>query len=146
MTSTSVTRTRLTPARWGAALAATGVTFGILDAVWLGAVAKDSYAALAGDLMASPAKVPAAAAFYLIYTAGVTHFATAPGLAEGSVRRAALQGAALGFVAYSTFDLTSLSVIEGFPAGLVPIDIAWGTIATSVAAAAATALVNRLTR
>ena len=47
---------------------------------------------------------------------------------------------------FATFDLTSLSVIEGFPAGMVPIDIAWGTIATSVAAAAATALVNRLTR
>lgn len=146
MTSASLTRPRLTPARWGAALAATGIAFGVLDAVWLGVVAKDAYAALAGDLMASSVNLPAAAAFYLIYTAGVTHFATAPGVVEGSVRKAALQGAALGFVAYSTFDLTSLSVIEGFPVGMVPIDIAWGTIATSAAAAAATALVNRLTR
>ena len=146
MTSTELTHTRLTRARWIAALAATGVAFGILDGVWLGFVAKDTYAALAGDLMASPANLPAAAGFYLIYTVGVTHFATAPGVAEGSVRKAALQGAALGFVAYSTFDLTSLSVIEGFPAAMVPIDIAWGTIATSIAAASATAVVNRLAR
>lgn len=137
---------RLTLALWGAALAATGVTFGILDAVWLGAVARDSYAGLMGDLMASPVNVPAAAAFYLIYAAGVTHFATAPAVVEGSARKAAMQGAALGFVAYSTFDLTSLAIIENFPAGMVPIDIAWGTIATSVAAATATAFINRLTR
>ncbi|MDO5741044.1 MAG: DUF2177 family protein [Ornithinimicrobium sp.] len=146
MAPTSLTRQRLSPARWGAALAATGVAFGILDGVWLGTVAKETYGGLLGDLMADPINVPAAAAFYLIYTAGVTHFATAPGVAERSVRKAALQGAALGFVAYSTFDLTSLAVLKDYPAGMVPIDIAWGTVASSIAAASATALVNRFGR
>lgn len=135
-----------TPARWAGAFAATAVAFGVLDALWLGVVAKDSYSRLLGDLMADPINAPAAALFYAIYVAGITHFATAPGAAARSTRTAGIQGALLGLVAYSTFGLTNLAVIEGFPATMVPVDLAWGTLATGSAAAIATAVVNRSTR
>ncbi|MGO0575402.1 DUF2177 family protein [Ornithinimicrobium panacihumi] len=134
------------PARWLGGWAAGAAVFGALDALWLGVVAKDFNQRALGPLMADPLNVPAAAAFYGIYTLGIAHFATAPGLREGSVGKAAAQGAALGLVAYSTYDLTSLAVIEDFPAEMVVPDIAWGTFVTAASAAAATAVVKAATR
>ena len=136
------TSPRLGAGRWLASLAATGAAFGALDALWLGVLAKDKYASSFGSLMADPVNIPAAAAFYGIYTVGLTHFATAPGVAAGSIGRAAGQGAALGLVAYAAYDLTSLAVIDGFPADVVPLDLAWGALASSSAAALATAVVR----
>lgn len=139
---TDATNHPLGVGRWVAGWAATAGAFGLLDGVWLGVIAKGTYDRAYGSLLADPVNVPAAVAFYGIYTLGVTHFATAPGLRAGSIRTAALQGAALGVVAYAAFDLTSLAVIEDYPARIVPLDMAWGTLATSVAAAAATALLR----
>lgn len=133
----------LSTGRWLAGWAGTAAAFGVLDAVWLGVVAKGTYERAFGSLLADPVNTPAAAVFYGIYTLGITHFATAPGLRQRSVRVAAAQGAALGLVAYATFDLTSLAVIEDFPARVVPLDMAWGTVATATAAATATALLRR---
>ncbi|WEV77516.1 DUF2177 family protein [Janibacter cremeus] len=144
---TATTNPPLGARAWLAGWAVTAIAFGVLDGVWLGVVAQGTYERAFGPLLADPMNAPAAAAFYVIYTLGITHFATAPALGSGSIRSAALQGAALGVVAYATFDLTSLAVIEGYPAGIVPIDMAWGAFATSVAAAAATAVLRgRLTR
>nr|MBP8882476.1 DUF2177 family protein [Dermatophilaceae bacterium] len=51
------------------------------------------------------------------------------------VGKAALNGALLGFLAYATWNLTNLSVLKDFSASIVPIDMAWGTIATMVTSA-----------
>jgi uncharacterized membrane protein len=40
-------------------------------------------------------------------------------------------GALLGFVAYSTYDLTNLSTLKGFPVKLVIVDLIWGTVLTA---------------
>lgn len=133
---------RLSPGRWLAALAATGAAFGVLDALWLGVLAKDRYAESFGPLLADPVNVPAAAAFYGIYTLGLTHFATAPGVASRSVGTALGQGAALGLVAYAAYDLTSLAVIDGFPADVVLMDLAWGAFASATSAGVAAAIVR----
>lgn len=134
---------RLGAGRWLGGWAVTAAAFGALDALWLGLVARDTYQRTLGPLLADPVNTPAAAAFYGIYTLGITNFATSPGLRTRSVGQAAAQGAALGLVAYATFDLTNLAVLEDYPASIVPIDIAWGTAATAAAAAAATALLRR---
>ncbi|NYF98136.1 DUF2177 family protein [Janibacter cremeus] len=126
--------------RWLASWVVTAAAFGVVDGLWLGIIAKGHYERAFGSLLADPANPPAAAAFYIIYTLGITYFATAPGLRGSSIRIAAIQGAALGVVAYAAFNLTGLAVLEGYPAGIVPLDMAWGTLATSSAAAAATAV------
>jgi uncharacterized membrane protein len=64
----------------------------------------------------------------VIFLAGLVYFVVAPAVEQGSVRSALLRGAAFGLVAYATWDLTSLAVIEGFPVAIVPIDIAWGAV------------------
>lgn len=128
--------------RWVAGWAVTAAVFGVLDGLWLGVIAQGTYDRAFGPLLADPANVPAAVAFYVIYTLGITHFATGPGLRGSSIRTAALQGAALGVVAYAAFDLTGLAVIEGYPAAIVPLDMAWGTLATAVSAAVAVAVLR----
>ena len=41
-------------------------------------------------------------------------------------------GAALGLVAYGTYDLTNLSVMEGFNFKIAMIDLVWGTLLTAI--------------
>lgn len=139
---TETTNHGLSAGRWVAGWAVTAAAFGVLDGIWLGVIAQSTYDSAFGPLLADPANVPAAVAFYVIYTLGITHFATAPGLRGRSIRTAALQGAALGVVAYAAFDLTSLAIIEDYPAGIVPLDMAWGALATATAAAVATAVLR----
>lgn len=139
---TRMTNRPLGAGRWVAGWAVTAAAFGALDGAWLGVIAKDTYDRAYGSLLADPVNVPAAVAFYGIYTLGITHFATAPGLRARSIRTAAAQGAALGLVAYAAFDLTSLAVIKDYPAGIVPLDMAWGTLATAASSAAAAALLR----
>jgi uncharacterized membrane protein len=107
--------------------------FVVLDLVWVAVVAQPLYAHFLGDLLADSPNVGAAVVFYAIFLAGLVYFAIAPAVEERSARSALVRGAAFGLVTYATWDLTSLAVIAGFPAGLVPIDMAWGTfLAASV--------------
>ncbi len=104
-----------------------------LDLTWLNIIAKSFYAAQLGPLMASPVQPVAAACFYVMYVGAVVVHAVRPAT---STREAATRGAGLGVVAYATYDLTNWAVIAGWPAMLVPVDLAWGVILTTVAACA----------
>jgi uncharacterized membrane protein len=103
------------------------VVFLALDLVWLSVVAQGLYEHFLGDLLAASPNVAAAFVFYAIFLAGLVYFVIAPAVHERSARTAVARGAAFGLVTYATWDLTSLAVIEGFPAAIVPIDLAWGT-------------------
>jgi uncharacterized membrane protein len=119
------------------------VVFLALDLVWLSLVAQDLYEHFLGDLLADSPNAAAAFVFYAIFVAGLVYFVIAPAVEEQSARTALVRGAAFGFVTYATWDLTSLAVIEDFPVGIVPIDMAWGTF---VAAAVSTATYHLWTR
>lgn len=116
-----------------AATLATAATFLVLDLLWLGIVARDLYRDALGELMREEAFVPAAALFYAFYVAVTTGWAV---LGAGSPGGAARRGAGLGFVAYATYELTNWAVIRGWPAWIVPVDLAWGVVLTAVAALA----------
>lgn len=121
--------------RWLAAYAAALIAIGVLDALWLGVVAKGWYQSGMGHLMAPKPHLVAAAAFYLLYPVGVVLFAAAP--SQGEWTRALLMGALFGLFCYGTFDLTSLAVLRDYPAWLAVLDIAWGATASALGAAAA---------
>jgi uncharacterized membrane protein len=80
-----------------------------------------------GDLLRDSPNVPAAVAFYALFLAGLVYFAIAPAVDGGTLGDALLKGALFGLVTYATWDLTNLAVLKGFPAAIVPIDMAWGT-------------------
>lgn len=106
---------------------ATALSFAVLDVIWLGTIGRPIYAELLGDLLATEAYLPAAVIFYLFFVTTVYGYGV---LGAKSSKEAMSRGAALGFVTYTTYELTNWAVIAGWPGLLVPIDIAWGIILT----------------
>ncbi len=122
---------------------ATGLCFAVIDAIWLTNAVPRVYRPMIGELLADRVNMGAAVAFYLIYVTGIVFFAVRPALDEGSLAKAALFGAAFGFFAYATYDLTSQAVLKVWDTRLTIIDMTWGTIATAIAAAAGYAIAAR---
>jgi uncharacterized membrane protein len=136
--------TEATPRALAVQYAVAAVAFCLLDAVWLGTLAQPTYDHFLGDLLADSPNLGAAVAFYAIFVAGLVWFVIAPALVAASWRRAAGSGAFFGFVTYATWDLTNLAVLRDFPVGLVPIDLAWGTVLSASVSVATYAVVRRL--
>jgi uncharacterized membrane protein len=120
--------------------------FLLIDLVWLGVVARDFYRSQLGSLMADPIVWWAAILFYLLFIGGIILFAVMPALDAGSWTRALLLGAAFGFCAYITYDLTNLATIRGWPITLVVVDIAWGTVLCATVATASQLIGTRVLR
>ena len=104
----------------------------VLDAIWLGAVAKRFYANQLGYLMAPDVRWWAAALFYLLFTWGVLYFVVLPLKATGSPGRVFVTGALFGLVAYGTYDLTNQAVVRGWPVLVTAMDMAWGALLTGM--------------
>jgi len=110
------------------------VVMGVLDGAWISFALNRLYKPGIGHLMADQPVAWAAVAFYLIYTAGVTYLITLPALADGGVAAAAIRGAVLGFIAYGTYDLTSLAIMRGWPVNVTVADMIWGALLTGISA------------
>jgi len=121
-----------------------GIVFGAMDALWLGWAGPHLYRPALGELLAPTFRVAPAMTFYALYLGGIVWFAVRPGLAAG-LASAALNGAILGALCYMTFDLTAQAVMARWPLHVTLADIAWGTIATMVAAVAGTSAAARFT-
>src|SRR5690606_30249930 len=103
---------------------ATAVVFLGLDAIWLSRIALGMYRQELGALLLDKPNLPIAAAFYLLYVAGIVVLAIVPALGEGGGWiKALLLGAVLGLVAYGTYDITNLSTLKGWSTRLALIDI-----------------------
>lgn len=125
---------------------AAGAVMLALDLFWLGVVAPAFYRAHIGPLMRPAPDVLAAALFYVIYVVGVSEFAVRVLPAGAPVGRVAARGAAFGFVAYATFDLTAQAVLSGWSPIVTIVDMAWGTALTATVAAGAHVLSGRARR
>jgi uncharacterized membrane protein len=121
----------------------TGVVFLILDATWLSLMA-NTYRRLMGAVVLDSFALAPAAVFYLLYVAGIVGFAVLPAVNNGGWTSAALRGACLGLVAYGTYDLTNQATLKAWPLQLTILDMAWGTVATSLTAALSALIVDRL--
>jgi uncharacterized membrane protein len=111
------------------------VTFLVIDAVWLGLIAKDMYRRELGHLLAPNVRWGAAAVFYVIYIVGLLVLVVMPH--KGSpLLTVAVLGALFGFVAYATYDLTNLATLTRWPLSVTIADLAWGAFVTGVTAAA----------
>jgi uncharacterized membrane protein len=117
------------------AFAGTLVAFLAIDMIWIAAVVRPMYNQQLGSLLRASPQLGAALVFYLTYAAGIVYFAVLPALASGDVRRALVNGAALGGLAYGTYALTNYALLEGWTLTLAAADLGWGVIQTAVAAA-----------
>ena len=122
---------------------ATLITFIAIDMVWLTWLARATYVAEMGDLIRKQPNMTAAIIFYLLYAAGLMFFAIMPGLKAGSLMQAMVLGAAVGLLAYGTYDLTNLSVLNGFSVRIALIDLAWGTVLSGLTATIVVTLMRK---
>ncbi|GGF61151.1 membrane protein [Azorhizobium oxalatiphilum] len=112
------------------------LAFLALDAVWLTAMGDRFYKPLMGGMALEGFRLAPAIAFYLIYVTGILVFAIQPAFGTGRWTTALLYGAAFGFCAYATYDLTNQATLKAWPLALTLVDLAWGTVLTACAATA----------
>lgn len=116
--------------------ATTLAAFLVLDAAWLILYAGGLFTREVGALLKSRPDFAAAAIFYLIYAGGLVWLAVRPAIKDDSLATAAINGAVLGLTAYATFELTNLAILSGWSRTVAVVDMAWGTLASALAAVA----------
>lgn len=95
-----------------------------------------------GHLLASPLRLGPAAAFYLVYVAGLLWFVSIPALKEGAPLQALAAGMVLGFLCYGTYEMTNLATLRDWSWQMVAADLAWGTFLTGFSAWAGVAVLS----
>jgi len=119
------------------------ITFVVIDAVWLGLVAKQFYSNQLGGLMREDILFVPAGIFYLLYTAGIVLLAVRPEQPNLSLLNVAFYGAVVGFIAYGTYDVTNLATIKNWPPLMSVVDLVWGTTISSLVAVAGAIAVRK---
>jgi len=109
-------------------------TFLIMDAVWLGVLAKGFYHEQLGHLMLDELRLDIAVFFYVFYIVGVVIFAVKPAIAEKSWWKAPVLGGLFGLLAYGAYDLTNMATLKDWPFLMSYVDMAWGTFVTASSA------------
>lgn len=112
----------------------TVVAFLVIDGVWLVVVMKPLFMDMLGDMLRSPISPAPTAIFYLLYVVGILFLAVGPALTSGNWLEAALRGAALGLLAYGTYDMTNLATLKGYKASIAFLDTGWGGVVTAITA------------
>ncbi|MBN2291156.1 MAG: DUF2177 family protein [Pirellulales bacterium] len=108
------------------------VVFAVLDAIWLGLVAKSFYQTQIGFLLADTPNWYAAGAFYIIFLIGLTVFVVTPAIRQKSLFSATLRGALFGLVTYATYDLTNQATIKDWPPIVTLVDLIWGATVCAI--------------
>jgi uncharacterized membrane protein len=114
--------------------AAALVTIVALDALWLGAIARDFYYTRLGSLLLDRPNWLPVAVFYLIHALGIVVFVLP---AASSWPGAVPFGALFGVCVYAAYDFTNLATVRGWPLAVSLVDLAWGAAVTAAAATAA---------
>lgn len=107
----------------------------VLDALWLGVVARRYYQTTLRRVVAFEVRWLPAVGFYLLHTVALLVFVLAPNAAAGvpaGLGRIGVMGAFLGACTYGTYDLTNMATIRDWPWHLTALDILWGMLVTSL--------------
>ena len=100
-----------------------------VDFLFLGLVAKSFFTSQVGDMLGEIKLMPAIL-FYLLYVVGILIFVS--GSTDATSQSTLLYGALLGFFCYTTFELTSLSLLRHWTWSVVVVDVSWGTFVTAL--------------
>lgn len=122
------------------------VVLAVIDGIWLATMAERIYRPVIGELLADKFRPAPAIAFYLIFCAGVTLFATLPGMKAGDWKVSLLWGSLFGFFCYATYDLTNQATLKVWDVKITVIDMAWGAFVCGVSAALACLAAMKLTK
>lgn len=121
-------------ASYATAYAATAVVFFGIDFVWLSTISTSFYRNRIGSLLLDQPNLGVAGLFYLVYVAGIVHFAVMPAVQGTNWATALVNGALLGLVAYGTYDMTNLATLKNWSVSVSVVDVIWGISLTATAA------------
>ena len=113
---------------------ATGISFAVIDSVWLRTMYTRLYVPEIGPVLMNGMRLGPAIAFYLLYILGIMVFAVGPALLSGKWQTALIQGAMFGFFCYMTYDLTNYATLKVWSLKVTILDMIWGTVLTGGAA------------
>ena len=116
---------------------AAAIVFIVVDLIWIVLVVLDVYAREIGDMLSDSPNGAAAGVFYIGYIAGILLLASLPAVEKRSWKVAAINGAALGAIAYGTYTVTNYAVLTGWTMTLVVSDTVWGAFITGLCAVVA---------
>lgn len=102
--------------------------FLVIDAIWLGLVAKDFYRNQIGFIMKTNPNFVAAIVFYLLFIVGLVVFVITPSIEKGSWTTALFLGLLFGLITYATYDLTNLATLKDWPIIVTIVDLIWGSV------------------
>jgi uncharacterized membrane protein len=124
-------------AKYIIAYIATGISFALIDSVWLRTMYSRLYKPEIGELMMKDGfRLGPAVVFYLLYIFGMMIFAVGPALQSGKWQTAMVWGALFGFFCYMTYDLTNYATLKVWSMKVTVLDIIWGTVLTGSASLA----------
>ena len=114
----------------------TALVFLVADAIVIPLIMRPLFLGALGPQMLTELRLFPAGLFYLIHIGGLVFFAGLPALRGASHRLTFLNGAMLGLVTYSCYEMTSWTIMRDWTATLVIVDMAWGTLISGLAALA----------
>lgn len=118
----------------------------VLDMIWLGVIAKSTYAQSLGMMLRKSADgmTPiwwAAAVVYVCITLGILYFVLPA--AQGNYMLALYGGVMLGLVTYGIYDFTNYSILANWPWKITVIDFVWGMVLCGLSSLFAAFIQNR---
>jgi uncharacterized membrane protein len=130
--------------RLATAYGVTFLAFVLIDVPYLMTAGVPMFRAVLGEVLLQEPRLAPAILFYLLFPAGIVYFAGRPALADGSLVTAAVKGAAFGFFAYMTYELTNHATLRLWSWNLVVLDTLWGTFLTAASAVIGVAVARRV--
>ncbi len=112
-------------------------TFLILDAIWLGFIARNFYAKYLAVYLTDNVIWLSAIIFYLIFNIGLLIFVILPSIEKNSYTTLILYSLLYGLVTYATYDLTNYATIKDWPFAVTIVDIIWGMFVALASSSAA---------
>ncbi len=112
-------------------------TFLILDAIWLGFVARNFYAKYLEMYLTENVIWLSAIIFYFIFNVGLLIFVILPSIEKNSYSILILYSLLYGLVTYATYDLTNYATIKDWPLIVTIVDIIWGMFVAFASSSAA---------
>src|SRR5690554_688995 len=101
------------------------LTFVLIDALWIGLVARPLYDQYMGLLLVTNFRWLPAIIFYLMFVFGLVVFVLKPAIEDKNYPLTLKRALLYGLVTYGTYDLTSYITIDGFSLMIVVTDILW---------------------
>lgn len=110
--------------------------FLLLDALWLGVIARSSYQNAMKGMLRDSIFIAPAIIFYVMYSLAIAHLVIIPQLNGSTWLSVFIQGAILGMAAYGAYNMTNYSILDGWPLGITIQDWCWGIVVTGLSSLA----------